>query len=221
MNALSAIVTGSVTVNQALANALGSAIKSIWTSNVGPLCAATTFARVGVRDLRQPAQTEFLDTGAVATSTGTGDPLPSHIAFCVTLRTALAGKSNTGRVYMSGWSEAENDANGVALSAVGAAAVAFITGIDTNLKSNGMALGVMSRPAFRQTLVRTTFYADGSTETDTLSDSSAKSGIVHQVSTIQSRDLRWETQRRRSNSRTVVPTLLVPEHTRDLTATPE
>lgn len=44
--------------------------------------------------------------------TGTGDPLPLNLAFVVTLRTALRGRSYRGRLYFTGYNEASMDAAG-------------------------------------------------------------------------------------------------------------
>ena len=93
-------------------------------------------------------QVEFLDTGAQASGVGVTEPLPAAVALCVTLRTAGAGKRFRGRIYVPGWSEAQNDANGLTASTASTAAVAFINAINTGLTPSNLALGVLSRPAF-------------------------------------------------------------------------
>lgn len=208
---LHAITTGPVTVNQTLANTIGASIKNSWATGLAAQMASSTiFARVGLRDLRNPNLPEFLDTNPIQDGDETvTDALPAHLACCITLRTSKAGRSFQGRTYLSGWAESTNGPNGTAETSVGQNSVNFITAIDTTLKANGMALGVLSRPAYRQTMVKTTFYNDGSSEAETMWQTTAKTGAITQVSVIQNRDNRWETQRRRSNSRSAVPTLLM------------
>jgi hypothetical protein len=146
-NVLGAIRTGSVTFNQALANALDTAIKSSWSANLAPRCATSfSLTSVGVRDINTPSNPEFIGSGAAVVGTGTGDILPRQIALCVTLRTALTGPSHRGRVYINGFVEAENDVNQLASSAAQTGAVAFVNGIMTALGNNGLQLAVLSRP---------------------------------------------------------------------------
>jgi hypothetical protein len=193
VNVYGAVVTGSVTFDQALANSLATSIKGAWTSNLASLCNANTHLfRVGIRDLRSANAPEFLDTQAVASGSATAvDSLPPQLALCVTLRTAKAGKSFRGRSYIGGFDEAQNDTNGLTSQATATATIAFVTAIDTALKANGMALGVISRPANARTITKTT---------------AARAGAVNQVTLIESRNLTWETQRRRMNGRAALPT---------------
>jgi len=209
INVYGAVVTGALTFNQALADALGSAIKSAFTSQLAPhISGGVSLAKVGVRDLRTDNQAEFIDTGAAVVGTGTGDLLPGQVALCVTLRTALAGKSFRGRSYLPGFVEADNQASGTTGATANAAGVAFVQAIDNALKANGLALGVLSRPSERKTLVETTFHADGTQTVRTLSNVTAKTGQVTQVTALESRTSKWETQRRRTNGRTLPPATL-------------
>lgn len=209
INVIGAIVTGSVTFNQTLANTLGTAIKGAWTTNMAPLCSTgVSLARVGIRDLRTDNQPEFRDTGAVATGTGVGDILPRGTALCVTVRTAQSGKSFRGRVYLPGFTEGQNDVGGATASAANTSAVTFCQAVDNALKASGMAFGVISRPAERYQIVKTIFHNDGTTTVKTLSNVTAKTGLVTQATVFESRTARWEYQRRRDNSRTIPPTLL-------------
>jgi hypothetical protein len=180
-----------VPVNQALANTLGAAIKSAFTANLGPMFnSGSGLIRVGVRDLRIEHAAEFLDAGTSVVGSGVGDSLPSQVALCITLRTASAGKSFRGRVYLGGFIETENDAAGTALTVV------------------STTFAVASRPAERTTLVETTFHNDGTTSTRTVTQSPARAGGSTPVTSISSRNSQWETQRRRTNGRGAVPTSL-------------
>lgn len=216
INVLHATAPAGTAVNQALANALGTPIKAAFTSNLAPLMTAgNSLVRVGVRDLRVAAGAEFLDVGALVTGSGVGDNLPQYVALCVTLRTASAGKSFRGRIYYGGFNEAQNDTNGNALAAVSTAVVAFTTAVQAAMTANQLTFAVASRPAERYTVVRTTFHNDGSTTAKTITQGPARPGGSTPVTSIAVRSARWETQRRRTNSRGAPPTLLtnVAEHT--------
>lgn len=202
VNVLGAQVTGGVTFNQALADAIGQTIKGAFTAQLGALMATSThLVHVGVRDLRTPNQPEFLDSGATVAGTGTGDPMPASVAICVTLRTPKAGKSFRGRVYLSGWTEAENDANGQAAAAANTAAASFMNVIATGIPTSGLNLAVLSRPSFASVTTRTTTFADGSTQVETIGRRNALTGSVTGVSSTETRTAGWETQRRRINGR--------------------
>lgn len=163
--------TGAV-INQTLTNTLGSSIKSAVTSSGLGALQGTTFAlaQVGVRNIAIANQPEFLDTGAAVAGSGTGDYLPPQVSFAVTLRTALAGRRYRGRTYLTGFVEAASDANGVATSGTATAAVAFITAVQSAMATSGLTLAVVSRVL----------------------------SITEPVTAIVSRDLLWETQRRRA-----------------------
>jgi hypothetical protein len=198
-----------VPVNQALANTLGAAIKSAFTANLGPMFnSGSGLIRVGVRDLRIEHAAEFLDAGTSVVGSGVGDSLPSQVALCITLRTASAGKSFRGRVYLGGFIETENDAAGTALTVVSTNCVSFLTAVSSAMTASGLTFAVASRPAERTTLVETTFHNDGTTSTRTVTQSPARAGGSTPVTSISSRNSQWETQRRRTNGRGAVPTSL-------------
>lgn len=209
VNVLHGVVTGSVVVNQALANIIGSGVKAAFTARLATFMNGTNvaLARVGVRDLRGPNLAEFLDSGAIAGATGVTDSLPSQTAACITLRTANSGKSFRGRVYISGWDEAANDATGTTAVAANTAAVNFLADIQSLLRANGMDLAVATRPAEEQIITRTTNHQNGTTTVRTLSHQTAKNGLATPVTAIVARDAGWQTQRRRNNGRGAPPTL--------------
>jgi hypothetical protein len=198
------IVVGSGTFSQATANAVGVAIKGFFTSSgLAAQChTGTSLARVGLRDRRAPNLPEYLDTAGPTAGTGVGDPLPTQTALAVTLRTALTGRSFTGRVFLGGFSEASNDASGLTADAAATAARAFVQAIVGTLQTSGgfAGLGVISRPAYRVQVIRRTFDIAPPTE-EVISDSDAKGGAINLVTAIETRTTRWETQRRRANGR--------------------
>ena len=94
INVLNAVATGTVTVNQTLANTVGGSIKTAFQTNLAALITVgNSLAKVGLRDLRSLNLAEFLDTGGASPGASAGDPLPGQTALCITLRTAQSGKS--------------------------------------------------------------------------------------------------------------------------------
>jgi len=209
VNVLGAQRPAGLVIDQTITNTVGAAIKAAWSTNIGPLCIGNVaLVRVGLRDLGSANRPEFLDSGAQATGTApAGDSLPPSTAMCITLKTALSGKSFRGRVYLGGFDEAQNGASGAALQAAADAGVAFITAIGAALTASTMTLAVLSRPAFATVTNKTTTFSDGSTQVETISRTNAHPGTSQAVTLIQSRNLGWETQRRRANQRGAIPTL--------------
>lgn len=199
VNVLGAVVGASTQINQALANSLDTAIKSSFTSSgLAARCAtATTLAKVKIKDIRSPDLPEFIGAGAATAGTGVGDMLPRGNALVVTLRTAKSGKSFRGRVYLGGFTEAENDAAGGVGSALQTASTAFITAVSNNFGTNGLTLGVLSRPAEATSVSRTVTHGDGTTSTEVHSRP-ARGGAITAVTLVELRNATWDSQRRRS-----------------------
>lgn len=105
VNVLHYIVPGGFTVNQANADALAADIDDAFTNaaSIQPLISdLVTLDSVGLRDIRVASQPEFLsDLGTFGTRTD--EMLPRQTCMVLTLRTALAGRSYRGRVYLGGW----------------------------------------------------------------------------------------------------------------------
>lgn len=209
MNRLGAQITGNPIFAQALADSLGSAIKATFTADLGgQFTSQTQLVRVGIRDLRADNLHEFRDVNAAAAGTAIGDALPGNVAMCITLRTATAGKSGRGRVFLSGWSEAANGAAGSANTTAQSQGVLFIQHLDINFQSAGLKLGVLTRPQEEVIITKTTNHADNTTTVRTLSHQTAKPGAVKPVNFIESRNLGWESQRKRINGRGLPPATL-------------
>lgn len=172
------VVANAVAITQAITNTVGAAVKTGFASSAlnAALYTGVQLVNVGLRDVRTAHQAEFLDSGAAVTGTMAGDALPPQIALCITLRTAQAGASWRGRVYLPGFAEAFNAGGGTANS--GTAAVAFVTAIKSALTTSGMDLGVLSRPNTAVNPLLT--------------------GFITPVTSIVCRDLVWDTQRRRA-----------------------
>lgn len=198
------------TLDQTLANSIGSAVKGAYTGNL-PALMTTNVAlhRIYSRDLSAPNMPEFQDTGAAVGGTdAVSQPLPASVALCLTLRTAKAGRSFRGRFYLGGFSEAQNDTSGLALPAAAAAAVSFVEDMADALGALGLSLGVLSRPSNATTVLKRTGYPDGSQEEEVLWSSPQRAGGIEDVTLIASRTLAWETQRKRTNGRGGVPSFL-------------
>jgi hypothetical protein len=200
INVLHARKTSGLTITQAIANTVGAAVKSAWSTHLAGLMADNSaLTSVGLRDLTSPNFAEFIDTGTAVPGTGPGDALPGSNACCLSLKTALAGKSFRGRTYLSGFNEAQNDAEGRMNTATAAAAVAFLTAVQGALSTSGLTLGVASRPSYAYTTVKNWTLPDGTTISETIGRGNMRAGSIEPVTLIQSRDADWESQRRRSH----------------------
>jgi hypothetical protein len=194
---------GTTVINQALAEALGTAIKTAFTTNLASFMNVTTaLDRVGIRDIRAANLPEYRDTGARVFGTEPGvDALPKGLATCVTLRTAATGRSFRGRSYISGWSETSNDQNGFTGSGANTAALNFLSAIRSAFTTNGLTMVVLSRPSFRTTIVETSYDAAGNVLETHTATHNARPGLITDVVALESRNTRWEYQRRRDNGR--------------------
>jgi hypothetical protein len=147
INVVGALNASAVAVNQALADSLGSAVKSAFTSSgfAARVSSTVSLSQVGIRNIAQANQAEFLDAGAAVPGTAAGAILPPQIALVLTLRTALAGASFRGRVYLPGWTEDSNNTSGACDSAPGGNARDFVIAIASALTAAGLQMAVLSR----------------------------------------------------------------------------
>jgi hypothetical protein len=180
-NVLGGQVGGGFVNSQAHADALATAVLGRFTSSGLKARTGANFSLsgVGIRDLRVANQAEYLNTSAPVAGTGTADPLPTQLAGVVTLRTALAGKSYRGRVYIAGADEDQSDSTGRIDAAYNTAIDAFITGVAADMATEGITLAVLSRPRTAPPFPV------------------AWGGAVTPVTSITTRDTSWDTQRRR------------------------
>jgi hypothetical protein len=175
MNVFGVSGTASVAVNQAMADALFTAIKAGFTSSgMQALCVDDcVMTGVGIRSVNNPNLPEFIGAGAsIAGSDAAGDMMPRSVACVITLRTALVGKSYRGRVYIGGFNEAQNAGLGAIVAAASTAADTFVTSIANALIAQGLHLAVLS-PALpeRQTKGGLTLPAKPAFATDVISHS--------------------------------------------------
>jgi hypothetical protein len=155
VNVLGTRTTGALTIDQAFANQVGASIKASFTTTLAPqVMPQVSLASVGVRDIRSAGMVEFLDAGAAVPGTsGPGNLLPPQVAFCITLRTARAGKSFRGRVYLPGFGGGHIDGNGATNTVVRDACAAFLNDIRTDLPGAGLSLAIVSRKNLSTELV--------------------------------------------------------------------
>lgn len=184
-NVLGGIVGGGFINTQVHADALDAAVKGHYTSSgLKALQPGTTvLVAASIRDVRVANQVEYVGTNATIAGTGAGDALPNQLAGVVTLRTGLAGKSFRGRVYFSGGNEAQNDATGKIVAAYNTALLAFMTGVQSDMGAEGITLAVLSRPRF----------ANLAPPNDVM----IYPGAINIVTSMTTRDVEWDTQRRR------------------------
>lgn len=144
-NVLHASIGAGPAVDQAMADTIASHAGGAHTSSGLAVLQPTsvTLDRVIIRDLRQ-ANRAPIPSAIGSAGTATGNLLPLGVGLVCTLRTALAGKSFTGRSYIPGFSEDANEALGVASPAAQAAAQAFIGDLNTSMTGSGWPLGVAS-----------------------------------------------------------------------------
>jgi hypothetical protein len=201
INVLHGRKTSGAVVNQALANTLGAAIKSAFTANLGTYASTGAgLLKVGVRDLTSANQAEYLDAGAAVLGTDAGDQLPPSTCLCVSLGTALAGKSFRGRVYVGGFTETNNAFGGIAGAQLEAAVVAYIAAVQAAMRTSGLELCVLSRPAYAYQDTRTWQLPEGGERIEVLGNGKARAGGTSDVTNIKSRSAAWETMRSRGAS---------------------
>jgi hypothetical protein len=134
--------------------------------------------------------------------------MPGNVALVITHRSSLATKSGRGRTYVGGWAETVNGANGSATAAAQTAALGWITAVANALTTNFGGFAVITRPQ-PDVVITKTITDGGITETQILSHQTAKPGQVHVITLSESRNLSWESQRRRINSRGLPPATLL------------
>ena len=119
-NVLHGRVAGGFTATSVVAQAVYAALiaSASWTAYKPYVNAASSLAGIDLRDMRTLNQPTLPSTGGSTAGTGAAVSLPPAAAICVTLKTALAGQSNRGRVYLPGIdSAADVSATGAILAA--------------------------------------------------------------------------------------------------------
>lgn len=187
---------GTVTLGVPLANAIMTQLapNAEFTAMALHLAPTVQFAGVSVRDISitNPGppiviipQPLFDSTNAALPGTSTGTELPDETSICVTMRTALAGRQNRGRMFLPGWATTALGAGNVINAAVITAVNNWSSNrIFTAFSTNGLQLvvGQKARAAYT-----------GSTGT---AHPARPAGSVD-ATAFATRDNHWDTQRRR------------------------
>lgn len=136
-----------------------------------PIDTEWSLDRVTTRWIGAPAAPEYTGTVSVPGTGTLGQIMPAANAICVTLRTAFAGRSYRGRVYVPGWNTTAMTTTGQIATGARNRASAFVSDIQAGMfTSLGVSLGVAS---------------------PTL-------GETNSVTSILTRDDQWDVQRRRN-----------------------
>lgn len=156
-----------------------------WTALAAFLASTTRLSAVILRDVRSPNLPQVQSAGAGAAGTSVSPALPNEVAAAVSLRTALAGPQNRGRMFIPGFAtNALGAGNVIAATAVTALqnwAGSNVGGV-YNAQSLPMVIGHVARAAYT-----------GSTGTQ---HPARPAGVVT-VTSLTVRDNHWDTVRRR------------------------
>jgi hypothetical protein len=155
-NVLHGQVAGGFSATSAVAEAIFTAIKGAagWTSWKANVNSGVALAAISLRDMRTLNQPLVTSTTGTSAGTGAGTALPPGDALVVTLRSALAGRSARGRVYLPGLDSSALAAGGVAAAGTMTNAKAFVDAVSTALTASAVTLAI-ANPA-RQSYTGTT-----------------------------------------------------------------
>jgi hypothetical protein len=176
---------GTYVPSTANADLLFTALATPWTTRLAnfihPNC---SFMGVTVRDMTKRDNAEFDSTGAPHVGIATGDEMPADVTAVLTENIAKRGRGAKGRIYLSGWAENANAANGQMDPTVQTA----LNGLGTDWLAAMSAQGipaVVAKPARQEYL--------GVTGTS----HPARDAGMEPVTGYSCRDREWDTQRRR------------------------
>lgn len=186
-NVLYGRYTGAFAGTPAQALAISNALSTgaAFTALRAVLASTTAFWGVSIRDVNTKFQPEIVPTFSGINGTGTGAALPNEVAACVTVRTALAGKQNRGRVFLPGFESGQLAAGNI----IGPAAVTAI--------NNWAATWTSAFAASGYTFVIGQKHRVAYTSPKTGVDYPDRPANSVQVVSAVLRDNHWDSQRRR------------------------
>jgi len=156
-----------------------------WTGLASFLATGTLIGGVHLRDVNSANQPVITNTVAGQAGTSASAALPNEVALCISLRTALAGRSGRGRTFIPGYA---TNALGAGNIVAAAARTATDTWATSNLRaamsSNGLTW-VLGLPARQEYMGAT-----GTTHP-------ARSATSVPITSQGTRDNHWDSQRRR------------------------
>ena len=144
-----------------------------------------SFSGVSVKDLRAPNNPAILSTGAATLGTGTGNAMPINTALVITLTTGSSGPGYRGRVYLGGMTTTQCTDGKTFISACSTDGIGFVTAVNAAMTAQGLPLVVAQHALNAGT------HHDGS-------QWAARPAGVTPVTNIVQRNLRVDTQRRRT-----------------------
>lgn len=172
-------VAGGFSATSVIAEALFAGLKAsaAWTAFKPFINSGVNFEGVDLRDLRTAELPLVSSTGGAAAGTGAGTALPPGDALVVTLRTALAGRANRGRVYLAGFDSTALAAGGVAAALCVSTAHDFVEEVKVQMTAQSltMAIGQPARQAYTGTTG--TAHAPRAATTQTVTDAVVRNNI--------------------------------------------
>jgi len=146
LNVLHALYTPAGPLSPNIAESIFASVKSsaAWTAYETTLSPDLSFAGVSVLDERSANNPLINSTSDAVPGTGTGNAMPEQVASVITLRTAHAGRSFRGRVYLFGYTVAAADALGHITAGVQSSGVNFVTAFQTAIASQSGQLAIKS-----------------------------------------------------------------------------
>lgn len=138
--------TGESPATESILVDLAGQVASSWTANVMPLMVEDyTLREIHARDLTLEAGAQATDTTVLGQAGELVEPsMPGNVAFCVSLRTGIVGRSFRGRIYLAGQSESrvvKNVVDGTHVTAL----VAAIASVRADLQAVGFTMVIASR----------------------------------------------------------------------------
>lgn len=180
-----AATTPSPTVAQAQAIFSALTTGAAWTAIAARISNTNALASVTLTSVHTAGQPSFTSTGAAVPGTSSSIALPNEMAICVTLRTALRGASNRGRMFVPGWDT-------VQVLAANVIAASCVTDLATWANTIKGALSAQSYTWAIGQRARSEYIGS----TGTLHPARQANANVD-VQTAVVRDNRWDSQRRR------------------------
>ncbi len=134
-------------VNLAMANSIHAniALDARWTAYALTLADTVALQNVHVRDLNVGLAPEFVSDETALPGTNGSDVLPEGVALVCTLKSAVAGRSGRGRVYLTGFGSDQLDAVGHAVAGLTAAAADFVTAVSEAMTAASLSLTIAHR----------------------------------------------------------------------------
>jgi len=185
-NVLGGRYAGAFAGTQAQANGILTALTTgaQWTALAAFLAGQSSLTQVTIRNIAVKDQALIVSNAAGQAGTSVSPSLPNETAAVITLRTALAGRANRGRMYVPGWATNGLGAGNVIAAAAVTALNNWAGTIQAALAAQGYTW-VIVQPA---RVAYTGSTGTAHPERDATSTA---------VSSVSVKDNHWDSQRRR------------------------